>query len=270
MMVSFKTLFFLLATLVTLAQAGSHAHHKRYQYRHYHNGTEATTVVTSTPLGTGIKTTELPAVNSSIVETTPAPISTRPPIQSVTTACVTKYETKTYTYTLGNGKAHTTTITHSTVITQTITPVPEPTKVDSIGDHTPGANAEEVPDYTSTSTSTTTVFVTVTRTLPLPKETTPPIVVEQTPQAPCPVSTVYVTVPVSVSVTVIRETVVQTVKETVRETMKETITVTQNPVSEQPPVHTPPPVHPLYSNHTTTTNEAVRQVTMTIVPIPYE
>jgi len=94
--------------------------------------------------------------------------------------------------------------------------------VDPIGYNTSGANAEENPDYTSTST--TTVFVTVTRTLPLPKEITPPIVVEQatqtpTTQTPCPVNTVYVTVPVGVSVSVIRETVVQTVKETVRETI---------------------------------------------------
>ena len=89
--------------------------------------------------------------------------------------------------------------------------------MDSVGDGTPGANAEENPDYTSTST--TTVFVTVTRTLPLPKETTPPIAVEQNPQTPCPVNTVYVTVPVSVSVSVIRETIVQTVKETVMETI---------------------------------------------------
>ncbi|KAF8459135.1 hypothetical protein BGX38DRAFT_1138663 [Terfezia claveryi] len=258
-MVSFKSLLLPLAAMATLAQAGSHAHHKRYQYRQYHNGTQATTVVTPTLLGTGIKSTEFPAVNSTVVETTLLPIFTPPPIQSapVITVCITKYETKTYTYTLGNGKAHTTTITHTNVITQTVTPVLEPTKVDSVGGNTPGANAEENPDYTSTST--TTVFVTVTRTIPLPKETNPPIVVEKTSQTPCPVHTVYVTVPVNVSVSVIRETIVQTVKET--------ITVTQNPVPESP-VHTPPPAHPPYSNHTTI--QTVHQVTLTVVPVPYQ
>ncbi|KAF8421920.1 hypothetical protein EV426DRAFT_177035 [Tirmania nivea] len=249
MMVSFKTLLLPLAASVTLAQAGSHAHHKRYRYHQYHNGTEEmTTVVTSSPLGTGIKTTELPAI---LVEATLVPIFTSPPIQSdpVTTTCITKYETKAYTYTLGNGKAHTTAITHIKVITQTVTTVPEPTKVDSVGGNTPGANAEEDPDYTSTST--TTVFVTVTRTLPLP-------IVEQTQQTPCPVNTVYVTIPVGVSVSVIRETLVQTVKETVKETI--------NLVSE-PPAHTSPPAYPPYSNHTTT--PTVHQVTLTVVPIPY-
>ena len=98
--------------------------------------------------------------------------------------------------------------------------------MDSVGDSTPGAEAEENPDYTSTST--TTVFVTVTRTLPLPKETTPSIVVEQAPQTPCPINTVYVTVPVSVSVSVIRETVVQTVKETVKEIIVSVISCCSN------------------------------------------
>ena len=120
-MVSFKTLIFPLATLAALAQAhaGSHAHHKRYRYigKRYYNGTETTSTVL---LGTGVETTELP---TSTVEPTLVPIFTPPAVEDpVTTTCITKYETKTYTYTLGNGKAHTTTITHVSLLNRHLVP----------------------------------------------------------------------------------------------------------------------------------------------------
>lgn len=119
MMVSLKTFLFSLAAAATLSQvqARSHGHHKRYQYppQQYYNETASASTYTPTSLlGTGYRTSELPIPTSSTVEPTLVPIFTPPPIEPapVTTTCITKYETKTYTYTLGNGKAHTATVIH--------------------------------------------------------------------------------------------------------------------------------------------------------------
>lgn len=281
-MVSFKTLIPLATLLVLVQGQGHHVHHKRYraQPRHYGNytvsaGESSTSTTLTPPLGTGYESTSLlPDVTSTSVPYVSPPAS-------VVEECSTHYETKVVTYTLGNGNTHTTTVVYTKVETVTLTPYPVPTTKDpvpEVPETTPGAGANEVPDHgdheeyetTSTTTSTTTVVVTLTRTIPR-ETTTPPLVAfTEMHSAPCPVATVTVTVP---SRDVVYKTV--TVKEIVKETVKETVTVgettvkpiVETPVESKPPVVTTAPVLPPYSNHTTT---SIHQVTLTVVPIPYE
>jgi len=280
-MVSFKAILLPLAGIIALSQGYSHGHQKRYQNNArnygYVNGTSSVDVY-SVP-GTGIESTQLPIKTYEPAAPTVegAPTETSAP----TTTCITVVETQAYTYTLGNGKAHTTTITHTQVITKTIIPVPQGYPTNTPGPHNPYPHAEEEEDFTSTTTSTSTVKVYYTETIPRPQETGPYIDVANVETAPpcAAASTVYVTVPLEIVTQVIKETIkeIVTVTQTVPEvvyTPPTAVTQTSSELVYSPPpvVPTPPPVVPLYTNQTTTnqtTTDYVKKVTLTVVPVPY-